>query len=60
MTKIYIGCHVKYPLFLSDCNETWNFSADFRKIVKYKILCKSVQWKPSCSMWTNGQTDGQT
>jgi hypothetical protein len=23
--KIYIGLHVKYPLFLSDFNETWIF-----------------------------------
>jgi hypothetical protein len=23
--------HVKYPLFLSDLNETWNFWTDFRK-----------------------------
>ena len=24
--KMYIGLHVKYPLFLSDFNETWNFA----------------------------------
>jgi len=29
--KMYIGVHVKYPLFLSDCNESWTFSKDFRK-----------------------------
>jgi hypothetical protein len=27
-----IGLHVKYPLFLSVCNETWTFSIDFRTI----------------------------
>jgi hypothetical protein len=37
---MYVGVHVKYPLFLSDFNETW-----------------SVQWEPSCSMQTDGQTD---
>ena len=31
MTKIYIGLHVKYPLFLSDFNATWIFSTGFSK-----------------------------
>jgi hypothetical protein len=33
------------------------FSSDFRKILKYKMSRKSVEWKPSCSMPTDGQTD---
>jgi hypothetical protein len=28
----YLGLHVKYPLFLSDFNETWIFSTDFWNI----------------------------
>jgi len=39
---MFTGLHVKYPLLLSDFNGTW--------MLKY-------QWKPNCSMWTDGQTD---
>jgi len=52
---MYIGLHVKYPLFLSQLNETWIFPTDFPKILK--TLWKSVQWEPSCSTWTGGRTD---
>jgi len=34
---MYIGFHVKYPLFLSDVSEIGIFSTDFRKILKYQI-----------------------
>jgi len=27
---MYVGLDVKYPLFLSDFNETWIFSTDFQ------------------------------
>ena len=54
---MYIGTHVKYPLFLSHCNETWIFQAGFRKILKYQISLKSVKWEPSCSMRTDDRTD---
>ena len=34
-SKMYIGVHVKWPLYLSDCNETWIFSTDFWKTLKF-------------------------
>jgi hypothetical protein len=56
-SKMYIGLHVKYPLLLSDFNETWLASTDFHDILKYQISGKSFQWEPSCSMRTDERTD---
>ena len=59
LIKIYIGLHVKYPLFFTYFNKTLIFSKGFEKYSS-QVLRKSVHWEPSCSMRTNGQTDWQT
>jgi hypothetical protein len=46
----------KYSL-LSEFSQSWIFSTDFRKILRYQISWKSVQWKLSCSMLADGQAD---
>ena len=56
-SRMYIGLHVQYPLFLPDFNKTLIFLTDFPKVLKYQISWKSVQWEPNCSMRNNGRTD---
>jgi hypothetical protein len=51
--------HVQYPLFLLDFNETWTFSTCLRKILKYQISWKAVQWEWSSSVRRNGRADRQ-
>ena len=48
--------HVKYPLLLSHFNGTCIFSTVFRKTLEYQ-LPRSVQWKTTCSMRTDGRTN---
>ena len=60
MIEKYIGLHVKCPLFLLEFNETSILSTVFRKVLKYQISLKSVQWEPSCSMGTDGHDEANS
>ena len=54
LSQMSIGLHVKFPLFLSNCNEICIFwTVFFRKILDYQISWRSVLWECSCSMPTD-------
>jgi len=52
--------HLKHLLFSSYLNHNSLLPTDFLEILKYQIPLKSFQWKPSCYMRTDGQTDKRT
>ena len=51
MIKMYIGLHVKYPLFSLDVIETWIFSTD---------LLRNTQTSNGSRIFPCETTDGQT
>ena len=53
---VYIGLHVKCPLFLSDFNETWTFWTDFRKTLNIKFHENPFS---GSRVVAYGQTDGR-
>jgi hypothetical protein len=48
------------PIFLSGFKPSSILSTDFRKILKYQISLKSVQWRACCCMLSDRQTEGRT
>jgi hypothetical protein len=51
---MYIGLHVKYRLFMPDCNETFSFLDSFDK------YCMKVRPVGAEMFHMDGQTDGRT
>jgi len=56
-SKAFIGLHVKYPLFLSDFNETWIFSTKVWKYSSIKVYGNSSSGGRDVLC---GRTDRQT
>ena len=56
---MYTGLHVKYPLFLSDCNETYILLTDF---INNTQISKLLKIRPMGAQFfhADGRTDGQT
>ena len=44
--KRYLGLHVKFPIFMPDFNQIWDFSTYFHVSPQHQISLKSVQWEP--------------
>ena len=58
MIKMYVGVHVKYPLFRSDFKETSFFSTDFRKILQIlENSCSGSRVVPCGWRTESGQTE---
>ena len=55
---MYIGLHVKYPLFLSEFNETRILSTDFRKILISHLM--KIRVVGAELFHEGGRTDRQT
>ena len=57
--EMYIGFHVKYPLFLSDFNETGIFSTDFEKTQRSNFMkIRPMEAELfNADGWTDGRTD---
>ena len=49
-----VGFHVRFILFVSNCNQNWNVSTNASERAEYEILLKSVEWSRSymCG-WTD-------
>ena len=58
MIKMYIGLRVKYPLFLNDFSETWNFT-NFSKNSQISSFMK-IRPEAAELFHANGRTDGET
>ena len=59
LSQMYIGLHVKYPLFLSVLINV-NFLNGFSSNPQISNFVKILPVGPSCSTRTDGRTDGQT
>jgi hypothetical protein len=56
---MYIDPQAKYPLLLSNFNETWTFSTDFRRNTQIPISTK-IRPVGTELLYAGGRADGQT
>jgi hypothetical protein len=59
-THMYVGFHIYFLLFLSDINQIWIFSKEFRESSLQNISRRSNHCRSSWSMWAGGRAAGRT
>jgi hypothetical protein len=52
-----MGLHVRCPMFCSDFNQIWSFSADFLKGLRYQMSRITAQWEPRWHFRTDRRTE---
>ena len=63
MIEMYIGLHIKYSLFLSDCNESYFFIDRFSKNTHIQNFINILPLSAVLFLadgWTDGQTERKT
>jgi hypothetical protein len=57
--NVHTRGYVKFPLCLSEFNQTWIISIDVSKIFQYQNSWNCDQWEQSCFTWPDARAGGR-